>query len=299
MSRRIHTPFFLMLILAGGGLGQTPPPPAAANTRIYILLKPRVAEPGDARDAFAHRMADLGVINLQFVTGAAAARCEAPVSAQTAIGADADVTGVLPMDAATQATPPAAPPAAPAPVTPPPTQGPAPATPPPTQGPAPVTPPPSQGPAPVTPPPTQGPIISTPPYIPPQQSIPISAGVPMGAGMSAGMAMLTDFAGSMVVKLLTPGSSCKIRLHGPAPAIPAAGGEGAFEVKATGNCAWQAVSTADWLHVKSEVNVAGTVVVLYSAAKNPGEHRQTVVVIQPVAGLAPLKGHAVTLVAQQ
>ena len=121
----------------------------------------------------------------------------------------------------------------------------------------------------------------------------------MGGGMSAGMAMLTDFAGSMVVKLLTPGSSCKIRLRGLAQAIPAAGGDGAFEVKASGNCAWQAVSTSDWLHVKSEVNVAGTVAVLYNATRNPGGHRQAVVVIQPVSGMAPLKGHTVTLVAQQ
>jgi hypothetical protein len=281
----------LMLILAGGGLGQTPPPPAASNTgvsnpsvgntsigntsignsRIYILLKPSVAQPGDAHDAFPRRMAELGVTNLQFVTGAYAARCEAPVSAQPSIAADADVTGVLPMDAATQATPPAGPPALPPPAVP----------------------------VPVTPPPIQGPVLSTPPYMPPPQSIPISAGVPVGGGMNAGMTMLTDLAGTVVVKLLTPGSSCKIRVRGQAQTIPAAGGEGAFEVKASGNCAWQAVSTADWLHVKSEVNVAGGVAVIYTAARNPGGHRQAVVVIQPVAGMAPLKGHTVASVAQQ
>jgi hypothetical protein len=121
----------------------------------------------------------------------------------------------------------------------------------------------------------------------------------MGGGMSAGMAMLTDFAGNLVVKLLAPGSSCKIRLHGSAAAIASAGGAGAFEVKSSGNCAWQAVSTADWLQVKTEVNTAGTVAVVYTAARNSGAHRQAVVVIQPVIGLAPLKGHTVTVVAQQ
>ena len=268
MTRRIHAPILLMLMLAGALPGRTPQSPAAGNSRIYILLKPSVASPGAARDAFAQRMAALGAINLQFVATANAARCEAPAGAKAAIGADADVAGVLPMDAA----PPAAPPGV---------------------APAPVAPPP------IAPPPAPGPIFSTPPYIPPQQSIPISAGVPMAGGMSAGMAMLTDFAGSMVVKLLTPGSSCKIRLRGPVPSIPAEGGTGAFEVKASGNCAWQAVSTADWLQVKTEVNAAGTVAVTYTAARNPTGRRQAAVVIQAFAGMGPLRGHTVMLVGQQ
>ena len=266
MARRIHLPTLLLLMptglmLTGALPGQTPQPAPAGNSKIYILLKPRVAEPGTARDAFAQRMAALGAINLQFVTNANAARCEAAAAAQAAIGADADVSGVLPADAGALG---AAAPAA----------------------------------APVAPPPP-GPIFSTPPYIPPQQTIPISAGVPMGGGMSAGMAMLTDFAGTMVVKLLTPGSSCKVRLHGPAPAIPAAGGTGAFEVKASGNCAWQAVSTAEWLQVKTEVNAAGTVAVAYSTTPNALGHRQAAVLIEPVAGMAPLRGHTVMLVGQQ
>jgi len=113
------------------------------------------------------------------------------------------------------------------------------------------------------------------------------------------MAMLTDFAGNLVVKMLTPGSWCKIRLRGANAAVPASGGAGAFEVKASGNCAWQAVSTADWLQVKSEVNSTGTVAVVFTAARNSGGHRQAAVVIQPVAGLPPLRGHTVMLVGQQ
>ena len=261
MPRRFLTLALSMMLPACAGLGQTPQAQAPIGTRIYILLKPTVAEPGAARDAFAQRMTALGVVNLQFVSGAAAAKGEAPVAAQAAVLSDADVSAVLPIDAATPAIPAAPPPAAPSP-------------------------PPS-------------PVISTPPYIPPPPSIPISAGAPMGGGMSAGMAMLSDFAGNMVVKLLTPGSACKIRLHGRPPELSSAGGSGAFEVKASGNCAWQAVSTADWLHVKTEVNVSGTVAVVYNAASNPGGHRQAVVVIQPVAGMATLKGHTVTLVGQQ
>jgi hypothetical protein len=259
MVRQLHPPVVLLVLLAVAGYGQTPQPPAAGYSRIYILLKPAVAEPGAARDAFAQRLAAFGVINLQFVSGANAARCEAPAAAQANIGADADVSAVLPMDAI------------------------------PLPAPAP----------PVAPPPVQGPMISTPPYIPPQLPMPISAGVPVGGGMSAGMVMLTDFAGNMVVKLLTPRSSCKIRLHGPAAAIPARGGGGAFEVKASGNCAWQAVSTADWLRVKNDVNAAGSVAVAFSAAGNSGAQRQAVIVIQPVAGMGPLNGHTVMVVAQQ
>jgi hypothetical protein len=257
MARQLNPTLLLSLMLAGVLAGQPAQPPAAGNSRIYILLKPSVASPGDARDAFSQRMAALGAINLQFVTGANAARCDAPAAAQTAIGADQDVSGVLPvMDAAAPG-------------------------------------------APGAPSPSQAPVFTTPPYIPPQQPMPYPGNVPMGSGMSAGMAMLTDFAGNMLVKLLAPGTSCKIRLQTNAPAIPASGGAGAFEVKATGNCAWQAVSTADWLQVKTEVNATGTVTMVYTAARNTGEHRQAVVVIQPVAGMAPLKGHTVMLVVQQ
>jgi len=268
MAPRLHLQTLLMLGLAGALFAQSPQPPPSGNPRIYILLKPTVTEPGAARDALVQRMTALGAVNLQFVSGANAARCEAPATAQAAILSDADVSAVLPIDGSLSATS-----AVPAPA------------------PVPPAPPPP-------PPPPQG-AVFTPPYIPPQQPVPISAGVPMGGGMNAGMAMLTDFAGSMVVRLLSAGSTCKIRLHGRAPAIPVSGGAGAFEVKASGNCAWQAVSTADWLQVKTQANTSGTVAVVYKAAGISGGHRQAVIVIQPVAGMAPLKGHTVILADQQ
>lgn len=267
MARRLPVTIFLVLMLAAAGHGQTPPSFSAGITRIFILLKPSLAEPGAARDAFAQRMAALGVVNLQFITGVSAVRCEAPASAQSAISVDSDVSGVLSVDSA------------PGPVS----------------GLAP--------PSPVAPPSAPTPVIATPPYMPPQQTMPISTGIPMGGGpgggMSAGMAILTDLAGNVVVKLFTPASGCKVRLHRPAVPIPSAGGAGAFEVKASGNCAWQAVSTADWLRVKTEVNSAGTVAVTYSAPTNSGVPRQAVVVIQPVGGMGSLNGHTVMLVAQQ
>src|ERR1022692_445184 len=63
MVRQLHPPVVLLVLLAVAGYGQTPQPPAAGYSRIYILLKPAVAEPGAARDAFAQRLAAFGVIN--------------------------------------------------------------------------------------------------------------------------------------------------------------------------------------------------------------------------------------------
>ena len=100
----------------------------------------------------------------------------------------------------------------------------------------------------------------------------------MGGGMNMGMALLTDVAGSVIVKMLSPGS---------------------IDVKASGSCAWQAVSTADWLQLKSEVNAAGTVSVVYTAAPGLNARRQAVIVIQPVAGMPPLKGQTVVVVGRQ
>jgi hypothetical protein len=274
MAPRFAAQMFCFLTVAAAGFGQTLPQPTVtatvtattATARVYLLLKPGVADPGPAHDAFTQRVAALGAINLQFVSGTNAAKCEVPPALQAALGSDPDVTAVLPID-----------------------QG---------LAPSPAPPPPS---APIVSPmpPLPGPVFSTPPYIPPQQPMSISPSMPVGGGMSAGMAMLTDFAGNMVVKLLNPGLSCKIRLSRTVPAISPSGGSGAFEVKASGNCAWQAVSTADWLHVKTEANTGGTVAVIYSATPNSTGHRQAVVVLQPVAGMAALKGHTVMLVGQQ
>jgi len=263
-----QTLLLLLLILAVAGIGRTQAPAAPGTARIYLLLKPGVSDPGAAHDAFTQRMTALGATNLQFVSGTNAAKCEVPSAVQSALGSDPDVAAVLPIDATASSASPAPPISS-------------------------AAPPPGS-----SLPPLPGPVFSTPPYIPPQPPMSISPSMPVGGGMNAGMAMLSDFAGNLVVKLLSPVSACKIRLSGAAPAISAQGGSGAFEVKASGNCAWQAVSTADWLHVKTEVNAAGTVAVVYSASASPSGHRQAIVVIQPVAGIA-LKGHTVMLVGQQ
>jgi hypothetical protein len=208
-------------------------------------------------------MTALGAVNVQFVTGTNAVRCEARTTAQAALAADADVAAVLPMDGTVPPSPPQSPNAAPVP-------------------------------APVPAPPPQ----ALPPYIP-AAPMPFPAAVPVGGGMSMGMTMLTDFAGTLAVKLLAPPPACRIRLRDTLVVLPAAGGAGALEVRASGSCAWQAVSTSDWLRVKSEVNANGTVAITYSAAGNSGGHRQGAVIIQAVAGAPGLKGRTVALVAQQ
>jgi hypothetical protein len=253
MARLSQIPMLLVLVLHGIAHSQNAPLPAAGNSRIYILLKPILADPGAARDAFSQRMAALGALNLQFVSGANAARCEAPSVAQPLIAADQDVSAVLPIDSAAAPAPPTAP---------------------------------------------QAPVFSTPPYMPGPQAMPFPSAAPMGGGMSAGMALLTDLAGSMVVKLLSPAASCKIRLAGEPVVISSAGGTGAFEVKASGNCAWMATSTADWLQLKTEAKASGAVAITFTATPNTGGPRQAVVVIQAVAGMPQLKGHTVLVVRQ-
>lgn len=249
------------MILASASLLHSQPAPSTTS-KVYLLLKPAVAEPGASRDAFVERMTNLGAQNLQFVTGANAARCDATLEAQQAIAKDTDVASVLPIDA-----PPAPQNAPPNSVNPT---------------------------APLSTPPAS---ISTPPYIAPP-AMPIGGPIPVGGGMSLGMAMVTDFAGSVVVKLLSPGASCKIKLDTKSSVLPTAGGTGAFEVNASGNCAWLAVSTADWLTVKSDVSASGKFTIVYTASANPGGHRQAVIVIQPVSGMPPLKGRTVLVVSE-
>jgi hypothetical protein len=112
------------------------------------------------------------------------------------------------------------------------------------------------------------------------------------------MAALTDFASGVVVKMLSPGQSCKIRLSKAVVAAPATGGGGAIEVRASGNCAWQAVSTSDWLKVKNNVYGSGTSAVAFTVTANASGHRQAAILIQPLAGTAPVKGRVVQIVAQ-
>ncbi len=163
------------------------PGPAPAALKIYLLLKPALAEAGEARDAFTTRMAALNVSNLQFLAGTNAAKCEAPVSSLAAIAQDAGVAGVLPIEPGKDAD--AAPP-------------------------SPNPPQPMQTGA-AGPPPSIIPPV-TPPFAGMQTSMPIGMGmggaIPLGGGMSMGLAVLTDFASGVVVKMLNPGPSCKIRL---------------------------------------------------------------------------------------
>src|SRR5215469_3015720 len=108
-------------------------------------------------------MAALNVSNMEFVAGANAAKCEAPVSSLPALAQDVDVAGLLPVETgkdsdhaplALNPLPPAASVIAPPPVAPP----------------------------------------ITPPFAGMQTSMPVGmAGpIPLGGGMSVGMAVLTD-----------------------------------------------------------------------------------------------------------
>src|SRR4051812_15661114 len=74
-----------------------------------------------------------------------------------------------------------------------------------------------------------------------------------GGGMGMGVHVLVGLGGGALVKLLSPATGCKLSFTALPAILPAVGGSGAFEVKASGNCAWQAVSTAEWLQITSGV----------------------------------------------
>jgi len=289
--------FFLWPALAGVALCQPPAViptanPAAISAKdpaVYIVLKPSVNQPGPARERFLLRMTALGVSNVRFVDsgGMAAVRCTAPVAVTESIAADADVAGVLPIDDSKEPAAPAAPaPSIPAP----PTSA--------TLLPLPVPSSPTPALSTVVAPP---PMISTPPFIPQQQSFPSNGGIGLGggSGMNMGIAMLTDVAGGAIVKMLTPAPGCKVNFKGLPPMVPALGGTGAFEVKVAGNCAWQAVSTADWLQVSSSVLGPGAAAVSFTVLPHAAGKRQAAVILQAVGATGPLRGKTVLMVSQE
>lgn len=260
---KLTNTLMLLALLASLAPGQQPSKAPA----IFILLKPALNQPGPAREAFLLRILTLGAGNVHFVdaAGATAVRCTAPSIANPAIAADPDVAAVLPIDEPTPSDPIPAPNAVTAPQ-----------------------------------------IGATPPpYTPQPQTFP--AGIGMGAGlgmpgaggMNMGMAMLTDIAGSVIVKLLTPAPGCKISLSSHPPPFPARGGSGAFEVKASGNCAWQAVSTAGWLQIPAGVQGPGKAAVNFTVLPHAAGKRQAAVVLQAVSGTGPLRGKTVLMLNQE
>jgi hypothetical protein len=243
-------------------------PPEIKVSPFYIVLKASLHEPGTARESFLLRMMGLGASEMRVVEegGTVAVRCNVPASAVAAIAADPDVAGVLPIDEGKQA-------AAISPVLP------------------------AEIPAlPVVAP--NAPIVSSPPFVPQPPAIAPAIGVGSG-GMNQGIAMLTDLAGGVIVKLLTPAPGCKVGLSAASKAIPPLGGTGAFEVKASGNCAWQAVSTADWLQVTGGVLGPGAATVSFTVVGHAAGKRQAAVILQAVGATGPLRGKTVMMVTQE
>ena len=222
-------------------------------------------------------------------TGAAAIRAVAPGSANPSIAADADVAAVLPIEegkdpeiASNPATLPTGPTLTPGP-------------------------PASISPGIASSPPLPTPTLSTPPFNPPPfspqpTSFPVGGGSGVLGGGSAtnvGIAMLTDLASGAIVKLLTPVPGCKTGIAASLAVIPAAGGSGAFEVKSSGNCAWQAVSTAEWVKIGSGVLGPGTSLVTFTAMPHIAGKRQAAVILQAVGSTGPLRGKTVVMVTQE
>ncbi len=250
------------LLLAGLALCQAPPSSAVKNPAVYLLLKTSAQESGKTRESFLLRMMALGVSDMKFVeTGATVAvRCSAPASTIAALGTDADIAAVLPIESEAPAL--VAQPA-------------------------------------FSPVPSPVPLNSTPPFIAPPPSLSPGIGIGGAGGMNQGLALLTDMAGGMVVKLLTPAPGCKVGFTArPAP-IPPLGGSGALEVKASGNCAWQAVATADWVKINASVLGPGAATVTFTVLPHAPGKRQAAVILQAVGGTGPLRGKTVAMVTQE
>jgi hypothetical protein len=259
----------------------TPTAPPKSPT-IYVVLKPGIHEPGLARETFLLRMMSLGLTGIRLfdIGSVTVMRCSALPANSPSITADPDVAGIVSGDDLQNEAIPAIPGMAA------------------TQAAAIV--PASAIPAPMPPlPQIQTPSFGTPPFGSPP---PTGFGtVGFGTGISMGTAMLTDIVSGAIVKMLTQQPGCKSQIKPPSEPIPAAGGSGALEVKVSGNCAWQAVSTADWLHVFTGVQGPGESAISFSVAARAANEspRQAAVILQVVGATGPIRGKTVVTVRQK
>jgi hypothetical protein len=69
------------------------------------------------------------------------------------------------------------------------------------------------------------------------------------------------------------GQGCAFSLSSTSASVPAAGGTGAFDVRAADGCGWAAESNAPWLTITAGANGSGNATVRYAAAANSGPQR--------------------------
>jgi hypothetical protein len=69
------------------------------------------------------------------------------------------------------------------------------------------------------------------------------------------------------------GQGCAFSLSSTSASVPAAGGTGAFDVRAADGCGWAAESNATWLTITAGANGSGNATVRYTAAANTGPQR--------------------------
>lgn len=270
--------------------------PKAAT--VYIVTRSATAE---ARALFSSRLAQLHATNLVWYEGASVVRADVPADALIKIQADRDVLVVLAADS--PANDPAPPGSA--------------------QkaawqhgivGPV-LDPEPAAALAPLITVPQAAPIIATQAnmmagYQPagmnmmmPQMGM---GGMGMGTGMQGAMGglpmgatgLVDSLAGGMAMHFLNRTPSCKITVSKSSAKFSAAGGEGTFDVKASGSCAWQAQASVDWIEIASGTGTSGSGVVAYSVKPGSGKSRSASICITATAGGSPIKGSASQVVVQ-
>ena len=284
MIRQSIVRALLPLFFASVALCQTAPATNEAPFRVYAFLKPSVMQQPAARDGLLRRLGALGAANLQYNAGVDAIRCDVPLLSLAALRNDPDVTGVLPADSARDPLPLAVPssPAPTTPVPPPAAFGPLNAPPMTTMGGM-------GGVQPTFPAPAQPPMLGT--MGQPQLTFPQPAASASG--------LLAELAVGLVGRLLTRQPSCQVDIGAAPAAVPNAGGLGSFSVRASGNCAWQAISTADWVEITNGTGGSGATVVVYKVAAGSPAPRTGNIHIQATTGSSPLKGRTVQTVSQQ
>jgi hypothetical protein len=124
-------------------------------------------------------------------------------------------------------------------------------------------------------------------------------GSTIGGLAMPGMGLMDSLAGGVVQKFFNRPASCKITITKAAATFSADGGDGMFEVKASGSCAWQAQATVPWIQILSGTGVSGSGIVTYHVSRAEGILRSGAISLVATAAGSAIKGNASQVVTQR
>jgi hypothetical protein len=124
-------------------------------------------------------------------------------------------------------------------------------------------------------------------------------GSTMGGLAMPGMGLMDSLAGGVVQKFFNRPATCKIAISRTTAKFGGEGGDGMFEVKSSGACAWQAQATVPWIQILSGSGVSGTGIVTYRVGKGEGSLRSGAISLIATAAGSAIKGNASQVVTQK